>query len=85
PCGPINDIAEVVADPQVEHRNMIIDVSHPKLGKVKMLNTPIKLSRTPGSVERSSPELGQDTGEILRDLLGLTDDEINELGQSGII
>jgi CoA:oxalate CoA-transferase len=85
PCGPINNIAEVAADPQVEHRNMIIDVPHPKLGKVKMINTPVKLSRTPGKVLASAPELGQDTREILNRLLGLTDDEINELDQSGII
>lgn len=85
PCGPINNIAEVVADPQVEHRNMIIDVPHPKLGKVKMINTPVKLSRTPGYVDGPAPELGQNTREILIDLLGLTDDDINELNESGII
>ncbi|OGN88468.1 MAG: carnitine dehydratase [Chloroflexi bacterium RBG_13_46_14] len=85
PCGPINNIAEVAADPQVEHRNMIIDVPHPKLGKVKMINTPVKLSRTPGSVKASAPELGQDTREILVELLGLNEHEINELNDSGII
>ncbi|MBN2074104.1 MAG: CoA transferase [Dehalococcoidales bacterium] len=85
PCGPINNIAEVAADPQVEHRNMIIDVPHPKLGKVKMINTPVKLSRTPGSVKASAPELGQNTREIFQDLLGLTNDELNELSDSGII
>ena len=85
PCGPINNIADVAADPQVAHRNMIIDVPHPKLGKVKMINTPVRLSRTPGGVDISAPELGQNTGEILQDLLGLTDDEINGLSESGII
>ena len=85
PCGPINNIADVAADPQVAHRNMIIDVPHPKLGKVKMINTPVRLSRTPGGVDTSAPELGQNTGEILQDLLGLTDDEINGLSESGII
>ena len=85
PCGPINNIADVAADPQVAHRNMIIDVPHAKLGKVKMINTPVKLSRTPGGVEASAPELGQNTGEILQNLLGLTNDEINGLSESGII
>ncbi|HEY96543.1 MAG TPA: CoA transferase, partial [Dehalococcoidia bacterium] len=85
PCGPINNIAEVAADPQVEHRNMIVNVPHPKLGKVKMINTPVKLSRTPGSIEGPAPELGQDTREILAELLTLSDDEINELKESGII
>ena len=85
PCGPINNIAEAAADPQVEHRKMIIDVPHPKLGKVKMINTPVKLSRTPGSIDGPAPELGQDTREILMDLLGLSDKKINELNESGII
>ena len=85
PCGPINNIADVAADPQVAYRNMIIDVPHAKLGKVKMINTPVKLSRTPGGVEASAPELGQNTGEILQNLLGLTNDEINGLSESGII
>ena len=85
PCGPINNIADVAADPQVAYRNMIIDVPHAKLGKVKMINTPVKLSRTPGGVEASAPELGQNTGEILQNLLGLTNDEINGLSELGII
>jgi CoA:oxalate CoA-transferase len=50
-----------------------------------MINTPVKLSRTPGGVEASAPELGQNTGEILQNLLGLTNDEINGLSESGII
>jgi len=85
PCGPINNIAEAAADPQVEHRNMIIDVPHPRLGKVKMINTPVKLSRTPGYVDGPAPELGQDTREILTDLLDLADEEIDDLKESGVI
>ncbi len=85
PCGPINNIAEVAASPQVAHRNMIIEVPHPKLGKVKLINTPVKLSRTSGSVDSSAPELGQDTRVILSELLGMSDEEINGLADSGII
>jgi CoA:oxalate CoA-transferase len=85
PCGPINNIAQVADDPQVEHRNMIINVPHSRLGTVKMINTPVKLSRTPGNIDASAPELGQDTRKILTDLLDLTDAEINELDDSGVI
>ncbi len=85
PCGPINSIDRVAADPQVRHRGMITEVTHPRIGNVRVINTPVKLSRTPGGVERAAPDLGQDTYDILAELLDMTEEEIDSLGQAGII
>lgn len=85
PCGPINNIAQVAVDPQTEVRQMITEVPHKKLGKVKMVNSPVKLSRTPVKLERPAPELGQDTRDLLADLLRTDGAEIDRLQSMGII
>ena len=85
PCGPINNIEQVAASPQVEHRNMIVEVPHPRVGNIKLINTPVKLSRTPGSVESTAPDLGQDTQQVLSELLGMNEEDINGLSESGVI
>ncbi len=84
-CGPVNTIDRVAADPQVAHRGMIIDVNHPRAGSFKVVNTPIKLSRTPAKVQQASPDLGEHTEEVLVKLLGMTQQQVNELRNSGII
>jgi len=71
PCGPINDIAQALADPQVAARGLRVDLPHPLAGHVPMVANPIKLSASPASYERAPPLLGQHTDEILRDVLGL--------------
>jgi CoA:oxalate CoA-transferase len=85
PCGPINNIKQVAENPQVTHRDMITEVTHPRAGKVKAINTPVKLSRTPGRVVKSAPDLGQDTRRILKELLGLDEEDLDKLEESGII
>lgn len=65
PCGPINDYAQVFADPQVLAREMVVDVEHPTLGALKALGSPIKMSATPPNVTRRAPLLGEHTREIL--------------------
>jgi len=85
PCGPINNIEQVANHPQVLARDMIKEISHPRLGKLKLINSPIKLSRTPGGIEGISPDLGQDTEQVLNDLLGMSEKEINQLKKSRAI
>jgi CoA:oxalate CoA-transferase len=85
PCGPVNTIDQVAADPQIAARNMIIDVSHPSAGEFKVVNSPFKFSRTPCTVERAAPDLGEHTREVLDKLLGLTDSEIASLKSRGVI
>jgi len=85
PCGPLNNIAQAAALPQVEAREMLVEVEHPRIGRFPLPNTPVKLSRTPGGVRGPSPDLGQHTDEVLRELLGLPDAEIGRLREAGAI
>jgi crotonobetainyl-CoA:carnitine CoA-transferase CaiB-like acyl-CoA transferase len=67
PCGPINRIDQVFADPQVQHLGMAAPVRHSSLGEIAVVNQPIKLSRTPSRVARATPEKGEHTEEILKE------------------
>ncbi len=83
--APVNDIANVTKDPQVIAREMIIELEHPKAGKHRIANTPIKFSRTPSKIDKAAPELGADTYDILSNRLGLKDSEIDELKETRVI
>jgi len=85
PCGPLNNIPQAAALPQVRAREMLVDVDHPQIGKIPLANTPVKLSRTPGGIKGTSPALGQHTDETLRSLLGLSDEEIARLRAAEVI
>ena len=85
PCGPVNTIDKVARDPQVLHRGMIRDVRHPRLGKVKAVGAPLKLSRTPGGSDVPSPDMGEHTDRVLHDMLGLADAELKSLREEGVI
>jgi CoA:oxalate CoA-transferase len=76
PCGPVNSIPQIAEDPHTQAREMIVQVKHSKAGKLKVVNSPIKLSRTPVRLERANPELGENTEEILAGLLGYSREEI---------
>jgi len=84
PCGPVLNLAEVASDPQVEEQDWIVEIEHPGYGPVRMLGVPLKLSETPGGVERPAPKLGEHTDEILR-LIGLADPDIERLREQGVI
>ncbi|MBS0222745.1 MAG: CoA transferase [Proteobacteria bacterium] len=68
PCGPINRVDEVLTDPQVLHREMVMDLLHPRLGSIKSIGCPIKLSETPARLDRHPPDLGEHTAEVLAEL-----------------
>jgi crotonobetainyl-CoA:carnitine CoA-transferase CaiB-like acyl-CoA transferase len=82
PCGPINDYAQVFADPQVLAREMVVETQHPTLGHLKTLGSPIKLSATPPDVSRRAPQLGEHTDLVLEEA-GFDRAEIARLRQSG--
>jgi len=65
PCGPINSIADMAADPQVRAREMVVELEHPRAGRTRVLGVPIKLSATPGGVRRPAPLFGEHTREVL--------------------
>jgi formyl-CoA transferase len=85
PCGPINDLGQVFADPQVRHRGMEVRAPHPAAGEVRMVANPMKLSRTPVTYEAGPPLLGEHTEQVLRAVLGLEDAEIQRLREERVI
>jgi crotonobetainyl-CoA:carnitine CoA-transferase CaiB-like acyl-CoA transferase len=82
PCGRINSIADMAADPQTAAREMVVELEHPRAGRTRALGLPIKLSRTPGKVLRPAPLLGQHTREVLAEF-GFVSAEIDALLASG--
>ena len=83
PIGAINNIAQVLEHPQVTARGAIVAMEHPRLGNVRVVGVPIKLSATPGSVRTPSPALGEHTDSVLHDLLGMTQQDIDQLRAEG--
>jgi formyl-CoA transferase len=78
PCGPINNYAEAFADPHVQARDMIVEVEHPALGRLRMPGPPVKMSETPPRAGRRAPLLGEHTRDVLREA-GFSEKEIAEL------
>lgn len=85
PISPIYSIKDIFEDEHYKHRENIIEVEHPRLGTIKMPGVVPKFSETPGSVRNIGPDLGEHNEEILGELLGLSDEEINELKENEVI
>ena len=85
PCGPINNLQEVFENEQVIARGIEMHVPHPTAGTMKLVASPMRLSKTPVEVRMPPPLLGQHTDEVLRDELGMSTSQINELHQRGIV
>ena len=85
PAAPVNDVAEMVADPQVQAREMFVELEHPVWGAVKTTGTPLKLSETPGQVRWLAPMPGQHNEEIFMGLLGHSAEELARWQAEGVI
>ena len=85
PCGAVRDLAEVLSDPQIVDRAMVVALDHPVAGAIRTLGVPVKLDDTPGSVRTPPPTLGQHTEEILTHMLGLDMDTIARLREAGAV
>jgi CoA:oxalate CoA-transferase len=85
PCAPVYEAHEAMWDPHLEARGMWVEVEHEAAGMYKVPNFPVKFSKTPGEVTMAAPMLGQHTREVLKELLGKTDEELDALEKQGAI
>src|SRR5256885_17162624 len=83
PAGPINTVGEILEDPQIHAREMVLELTHPDYGPLKVLGIPIKLSDTPGVVENAPPKFGEHNREVL-EALGFNEAEVARLEREGI-
>src|SRR5437870_1850304 len=84
PCGAVQDTGEVLADPHLKAREMIVDVDYPNRGTYKTVGCPVKLSQSPVTVTRP-PLLGEHTGEVLGELCDVDPDEVKRLREGGVV
>ena len=85
PYSPINNLQQICDDPHIRHRGMLAEIDQPAVGKMRIVGSSIRLSETPGEVYAPAPLLGQHTEEVLRDVLGYDQTEIDGLKGAGII
>jgi crotonobetainyl-CoA:carnitine CoA-transferase CaiB-like acyl-CoA transferase len=85
PVSRVNNVPQMVSDPQVRARETIVEMDYPGVGPVPMTGVSIKLSGTPGSVETRAPLVGEHNREVYCGLLGLTEKELGRLGEEGVI
>lgn len=85
PSGPVRTIEESFSCPQVQERDMVVEVDHPECGPLKVVGVPVKYSRTPCSVRLPPPLLGEHTDVVLREVLGFSDAEVADLIKNGAV
>jgi crotonobetainyl-CoA:carnitine CoA-transferase CaiB-like acyl-CoA transferase len=85
PCGAINTLSEVFVDPQIQARGMVQDWQHPIKPDLKLVASPIKMSRTPVRQDFPPPMLGQHTAEVLSEVLGWSAEQLGPLRGKGVI
>jgi len=84
PCGAVQDTGEVLADPHLKAREMIVDVDYPTRGTYQTVGCPIKLSDSPVEVSRP-PQLGEHSEALLGEICGVDPDEIKRLREDGVV
>ncbi len=85
PCSRVNNIAEMVNDPQVKARDMLVDIEYPGIGNVPVPGVVIKMSGTPGAIEMPAPKPGEHNQEVYSSLLGFTSEQLAQLKAEGVI
>jgi crotonobetainyl-CoA:carnitine CoA-transferase CaiB-like acyl-CoA transferase len=85
PSGSIQSVQEVCEHPQTIAREMVVELDHPKAGPIRVTGVPIKLSDTPGAVDRPPPVLGEHTTEILREWLNMSEAQVDKLREEGVL
>ncbi|MBN1583067.1 MAG: CoA transferase [Anaerolineae bacterium] len=84
PYSPINSVDQVVQDPNIRYRGMVVEVDQPGMGPIEIVGSPFHLSETPGTVRTPAPLLGEHTKEILSDLLAYPAEQIQALIEAGV-
>ena len=79
PCGPIHTLDKVFAEPQVTEREMLIGMEHPVTGNIAMVGSPLKMQATPVSYRLPPPRLGEHTSQVLKDVLGYSDHQVQDM------
>ena len=85
PCGPINNFEQVFSMPQVKEREMLVQMEHPTIGALPLVGSPLKMSATPVDYRFPPPLMGEHTEDILRDVLGYSDEKVKELRDRGCV
>jgi len=85
PSAPINSVDNALADPQVRHRNMVIDLENTKGEILQVVGNPVKVIDSKLDNRKFPPKLGEDTGNVLKDLIGVSDEKINNWRERGIV
>jgi CoA:oxalate CoA-transferase len=85
PVGEVNTMDKIVQDPNIKLRKMMVEMDHPKAGKVTIANSPIRLSKSPNQINRPSPLLGEHTEEVLKEILTMSREEIEYLRMKKVI
>ena len=84
-CGPVNNIAQVVSDPHIKEREMVVEVAHPRVKNLRVTGTPMKFSRTKCRIEKACPDVGEHTTEILSGMLGISSESLDALRKAGVL
>jgi crotonobetainyl-CoA:carnitine CoA-transferase CaiB-like acyl-CoA transferase len=82
-AGAVQDSDDIARDPQLRSRGYMVEIDHPDIGVLEFAESPVRMSKTPGHVQRRAPRLGEHTGEVLREWLDVGDDEVTRLVEVG--
>jgi crotonobetainyl-CoA:carnitine CoA-transferase CaiB-like acyl-CoA transferase len=85
PYAKVASVAEVARSPQIAARDMIVEAEHPSLGTIRMPGNPIKLEKTPPTVRKAPPVVGEDNDHVYREILGMSAEEVQRLREEGAI
>jgi crotonobetainyl-CoA:carnitine CoA-transferase CaiB-like acyl-CoA transferase len=85
PASPVNELPQVFANPQVQHRGLLVNTEHSQAGPLPLLASPLRLSATPVTDYPAPPTVGQHTKDVLREKLGFTDTDLAALVERGVI